>query len=102
MRQKLILVFAAIAAGLLAWDLYRIAYSVPDEVIGVPFYKIMYFHVPSGILSLSGFFVAMLASLACVSWNPAMGRPHCTRALANPNADSKHARAAPIVPQTIP
>ena len=64
MRQKLIILFAAIAAGLLAWDLYRIAFSVPDEVIGVRFYKIMFFHVPFGILSLSGFFVAMVASIA--------------------------------------
>jgi heme exporter protein C len=63
MRQKLIILFAAIAGGLLAWDLYRIFYTSPDEVIGVPFYKIMYFHVPFGILSLSGFFVAMAASV---------------------------------------
>jgi heme exporter protein C len=63
MRQKLIVLFAMVAAGLLAWDLYRIFYTSPDEVIGVPFYKIMYFHVPFGILSLSGFFVAMAASI---------------------------------------
>ena len=63
MRQKVILLFAVIAAGLLAWDLYKIFYVMPDEVEQVPFYKIMYFHVPSGILSLSGFFVAMLASI---------------------------------------
>jgi len=63
MRQKLILLFALIATALLAWDLYRIAYEMPDSVIGVPFYKIMYFHVPSGILSLSGFGLAMFASI---------------------------------------
>src|SRR5260370_2023796 len=63
MRQKLIVLFGAVAAALLAWDLYRIAYEMPDQVIGVPFYKIMYFHVPSGILSLSGFGIAMIASI---------------------------------------
>jgi heme exporter protein C len=63
MRQKLIFLFAAIAASLLAWDLYRIAFTVPDEVVGVPFYKIIFFHVPFGILSLAGFFVAMVASI---------------------------------------
>jgi heme exporter protein C len=63
MRQKLIFLFAAIAVCLLAWDLYRIAYTVPDEVNGVPYYKNMFFHVPFGILSLAGFGVAMAASI---------------------------------------
>jgi heme exporter protein C len=63
MRQKLIILFGIVAAALLAWDMYRIAYEVPDQAIGVPFYKIMYVHVPSGILSLGGFGVAMLASI---------------------------------------
>ncbi len=44
----------------------------------------------------------MWASLACVSWNAAMGRPNCSRSIAYRRAASSEDRAAPSEPQTIP
>ena len=44
----------------------------------------------------------MSTSLRWVSWNPPIGLPHWTRVFAYSSADSKHARAAPIEPHTMP
>ena len=45
---------------------------------------------------------SMFASFCWVSWNPPIGRPNCSRVFEYSSADSKHARAAPIAPHTMP
>ena len=62
MREKLIYLFSAIAAVLLAWDLYRVFMVLPDEANQGAIYRIIYFHVPAAMTSLLGFFVAMVCS----------------------------------------
>ena len=44
----------------------------------------------------------MPANLRCDSWNAASGLPNCSRCSWYSSADSKHARAEPMTPQTMP
>jgi|SRR5579884_1654025 len=67
MRQKLIYIFAAAAAVLLAWNLYKIFLIEPDELNQGAIYRIIYIHVPSAMTCATGFFVALCASIAYLS-----------------------------------
>jgi heme exporter protein C len=61
MREKIVYALAAVAAALIAWNLYKIFFVLPAEA-NVAGYKIIYFHVPAAFTALSGFFVALAFS----------------------------------------
>ncbi len=62
MRNRLLYVFAAVSAALLAWNLYKIFMVLPDELNQGMIYRIIYFHVPSSMVAFTGFFAALIAS----------------------------------------
>ena len=66
MREKVIYLLAAIAAVLIAWNIYTIV-SLPPQVTNVGAYKIIYFHVPAAFTAFTGFFLALIASLYYLS-----------------------------------
>src|SRR5215475_13543699 len=63
MRNGIICILVAIAAGILAWNLHTILLTLPDETRQDPIFRIIYFHVPGGILGLTGFGIGMALSL---------------------------------------
>jgi heme exporter protein C len=64
MRQKLIFSLAALAGLLIAWNLRTIFLDVPDEANQGAIFRIIYFHVPSAMVSFTGFYVAMGFAIA--------------------------------------
>lgn len=62
MRTKIIYGLAAVAAALFMWNLYKMFFVLPDQVVNVGAYKIIYFHVPAAFTAFTGFFVALAAS----------------------------------------
>lgn len=64
MRQKTIYILCGIAAVLLSWNLYKVFMVEPDELNQGAIYRIIYIHVPSAMTCATGFFVALLASIA--------------------------------------
>jgi len=54
---------AAIAAAVLARDLYVILLQLPDEVAQGPIFRIIFFHVPFAWTAFLGFFAALVASV---------------------------------------
>lgn len=64
MRERITYVLAAICAAIVTWTLYKIFFELPGEVKNVGAYQIIYFHVPAAFTALSGFFVALGASVA--------------------------------------
>lgn len=63
MREKLAYGLAALAALLLAYNLYNIFLVLPDEASQGPIYRILYFHAPAAIVGMIGFFVAMVCAV---------------------------------------
>jgi heme exporter protein C len=63
MREKLVIALTAAAAILLAYNLYQIFLVLPDELSQGYIYRIIYFHVPAGIVGMVGFFVALVFSV---------------------------------------
>ncbi len=63
MRQKLIIVFAAIAAILLARDLAAMFLNLGDEAQQGAIYRIIFFHVPAAWTAFVGFCTALVASI---------------------------------------
>lgn len=61
LRNKILIGLAAFAAVLLIWNLNTIA-ALPDQVVNVGAYKIIYFHVPAAFTAFTGFFTALVAS----------------------------------------
>ena len=61
MRNPVIIILSTIAVALLGWNLHTILLGLPDEVRQDAIFRIIYFHVPGGILGLTGF----AAGLAC-------------------------------------
>ena len=45
---------------------------------------------------------SMSASFCCVSWNPPIGLPNCSRVFEYSSADEEARRAAPMAPHTMP
>jgi heme exporter protein C len=68
-RERVIYVLAAVAAVLLARNLYTMFMNLPDEAQQGAVYRIMFFHVPSAMASFAGVFVALGASLAYLGTN---------------------------------
>jgi heme exporter protein C len=67
MREKLVVALAAVAALLLAYNLYHIFLVLPDEASQGFIYRIIFFHVPAGIVGMIGFFVALTFSVLYLS-----------------------------------
>ena len=63
MRKAIIAGLAAICAGMLAWNLHTILLGLPDEARQDAIFRIMYFHIPGGILGLTGFGVGLTCSI---------------------------------------
>ena len=63
MREKILVTLAVVSGAILSWNLQTIFTKLPDELNQGAIYRIIYFHVPSNILSLSGFGIGMLFSL---------------------------------------
>jgi heme exporter protein C len=63
MRNKFIMLLAAVAAAILGWNLHTIFLGLPDEARQDAIFRIMYFHIPGGILGLTGFGVGLACSL---------------------------------------
>ena len=63
MRGKLIVTFCLIAAALIVWNLHTMFMSVPDEANQGMIFRIIYFHVPSALTAMTGFYVGMFASI---------------------------------------
>jgi heme exporter protein C len=63
MRKAIIAGLAAICAGMLAWNLHTILLGLPDEARQDAIFRIMYFHIPGGILGLTGFGVGLACSI---------------------------------------
>ena len=62
MRERIMIVLAAICAVILSWNLYKILLVLPNEKDQGAIYRIVYFHVPSIFTGFTGFFVALVAS----------------------------------------
>jgi heme exporter protein C len=63
MRDKILFTLAGISAVIFAWNLHTIFLNLGDERDQGAIYRIIYFHVPSNILALSGFGLGMIFSL---------------------------------------
>ena len=63
MRKGIVVILAAVCAGMLAWNLHTILLGLPDEARQDAIFRIMYFHIPGGILGLTGFGVGLACSI---------------------------------------
>ncbi len=63
MRNRLVVLFTTAAAALLVWNLHTIFLGLPDETRQDMIFRIMYFHIPGGILGLTGFGVGLACSI---------------------------------------
>jgi len=63
MRNRIIMLLAAFSAGMLAWNLHTIFLGLPDEARQDAIFRIMYFHIPGGILGLTGFGIGLGCSV---------------------------------------
>ncbi|HEY3939587.1 MAG TPA: cytochrome c biogenesis protein CcsA [Bryobacteraceae bacterium] len=62
MREKIVFGLAGGAALLLAYNLYHMFMILPDEALQGAIYRIMFFHIPSAIIGMIGYFVALTLS----------------------------------------
>ncbi len=63
MKQKVMIALSAVAAVLLARNLYVILLELPDEAVQGAIYRIIFFHVPAAWTAFLCFFAAMIASI---------------------------------------
>src|SRR5260370_2421467 len=63
MREKIIYLLAAIGAALLAWNLHTVLLVIGNEARQDAIFRILYFHVPGGVLGLTGFGVGLCFTL---------------------------------------
>jgi heme exporter protein C len=63
MRNRIIVLLAAVSAGMLAWNLHTILLGLPDEARQDAIFRILYFHVPGGMLGLTGFGAGLAFSI---------------------------------------
>src|SRR5579875_842083 len=69
MREKLAIALAVIGGVLLAYDLFQIFLVLPDEALQGAIYRILFFHVPAGIVGMIGYGVALTLSVLYLSSN---------------------------------
>ncbi len=67
MRERLAIGFAAIAALLLAYNLYQMFMVLPDEALQGAIYRILFFHAPAAIVGMLGYFVALVFAIMYLS-----------------------------------
>ncbi len=63
MRNPFIVLLTAIGAGLLSWNLHTILLGLPDETRQDAIFRILYFHVPGGMIGLTGFGAGLACSI---------------------------------------
>ena len=63
MRIRIIVLLAAAGAALLVWNLHTILLGLPDEARQDAIFRILYFHVPGGMLGLMGFCAGLCCSV---------------------------------------
>ncbi len=63
MRLSILVLLTAIAAALLGWNLHTILLGLPDKARQDAIFRIMYFHIPGGILGLTGFGIGLACSI---------------------------------------
>lgn len=63
MQERIKYGLAGASVVLIFWVLYLIATTLPLEVVNVPAYQNLYFHVPSFFTAFTGFFLGLGASL---------------------------------------
>jgi heme exporter protein C len=68
MREKVVIALAIAAALLLTYNLYTIFLVLPDEAMQGAIYRIIFFHVPAAITGMIGYFVALVFSIAYLSF----------------------------------
>jgi heme exporter protein C len=68
MREKIAIPLAAGAALLLAYNLYQMFLVLPDEAMQGAIYRILFFHAPSAIVGMVGYFVALIFSIMYLSF----------------------------------
>ncbi|HML16223.1 MAG TPA: cytochrome c biogenesis protein CcsA [Bryobacteraceae bacterium] len=61
--MRIIVLLAAFGAAMLVWNLHTILLGLPDEARQDMIFRIIYFHVPGGMLGLTGFCVGLGCSL---------------------------------------
>ena len=62
MREKIIYILGAIAAGILVWNINTIA-QLPEETQQGVVFKIIFFHVPMAVSAMTASAVALIASV---------------------------------------
>ena len=63
MREKVAIGSAAVAAALLAYNLYQMFMVLPDEALQGAIYRILFFHAPAAMVGMVGYFVALTFSV---------------------------------------
>jgi heme exporter protein C len=63
MRKPIVVLLCATAAAILVWNLHTILLGLPDEVRQDAIFRIIYFHVPGGMLGLTGFGAGLVCSI---------------------------------------
>ena len=66
-RDKAAIWFAIAAAVLLSYNLYKMFLVLPDEALQGAIYRILFFHVPAGIVGMIGDFVALTFAVLYLS-----------------------------------
>lgn len=69
MRDRIAILLAAIAAGLLAWNLYKMFLVLPDEAMQGAIFRILFFHAPAAMVGMAGYFIALVLSILYLSSN---------------------------------
>lgn len=68
MREKIAIPLAAGAALLFAYNLYQMFLVLPDEAMQGAIYRILFFHAPSAMVGMVGYFVALIFSIMYLSF----------------------------------
>lgn len=66
-RERLAIGLALTAAVLFSYTLFQMFFRLPDEILQGAIYRIMFFHIPAGIVGMVGYFVALTFSVLYLS-----------------------------------
>jgi heme exporter protein C len=67
MREKLTIGIVLAAAALLSYNLYQMFMVLPDEAMQGAIYRILFFHAPSAMVGMLGYFVALTFAILYLS-----------------------------------
>ncbi len=67
MREKITIGITAVAAALLAYNLYAMFIKLPDEAMQGAIYRILFFHAPAAMVGMVGYFAALTLSVLYLS-----------------------------------